>query len=127
MADSLPGDTWRENGEQADVEEDGLPIEANHHHVLVEHLQKKCAFWAHFLPVLLALEIVLPVSRSLRDSPGGPHLPKGLGMLIFDQGLSMSVQSNRNQIVYCFFFYIATICKCILLQFALLSIHGPSF
>ena len=39
MADSLRGDTLRESGKQTDVEKDVLLIEANHLHVLVQHLK----------------------------------------------------------------------------------------
>ena len=45
--------------------------------------------------VLGSLEIVLPVSQSLGDCQGGPHLPKVLGMLFFVQALSTSVQNNN--------------------------------
>ena len=87
--------------------------------------KKKCAFWAYFLPVLLALEIVLPVSRSLWDSSGGPHLPKGLGMLLVVQGISMSVQSNRKPIKLLFIQLQSVNAFSGNLHF--LSIHGPSF
>jgi hypothetical protein len=57
LADSLPGDTWRESGKQADVEEDGLPIEANRHHVLVKHLKRNVCFGPIFFRFYRLLSI----------------------------------------------------------------------